>query len=393
MKPRTKIEIEADRLRQQLPELSERQKDWAAKNCTCAASAHRYKGRNTDIECFVIATTKQGWQVLRYFYMYANIRRGKIHAAEFEEVMQEWFRGEDYVFFCCGRAPGYCNDAWTGAMSVKRGTMGGYVLDDPREIGYCKHKIERLTEQFKHTPAGKNIGYTFRAVQSCRYAETIMRKCPDLLQWLYYRRPVFPKSDERLAAVRVALRHGYDVTQPNYSDYVDMLIRLGRDIHSPHYLCPDNLQQAHDRLVEEIHRREEAERTARERERARERAEQDKKLQQIYEKMRSKFFGFAIMANGLRIQPLKNVKEFFDEGTAMHHCVYSCEYYNLQRHPNSLILSARTEDGARVETIEVDIRRFVIVQSRGKCNQDTKRHNEIINLVKKHMNEIRRIAA
>lgn len=51
------------------------------------------------------------------------------------------------------------------------------------------------------------------------------------------------------------------------------------------------------------------------------------------------------------------------------------------------------EFAERDEQFAVDIRRFVIVQSRGKCNQDTKRHNEIINLVKKHMNEIRRIAA
>jgi hypothetical protein len=56
---------------------------------------------------------------------------------------------------------------------------------------------------------------------------------------------------------------------------------------------------------------------------------------------------------------------------------------------DSLILSAKDKEGNRVETIEVDIKTFQVVQSRGVCNQNTPHHNEIINLVNNNMYRIR----
>ena len=53
--------------------------------------------------------------------------------------------------------------------------------------------------------------------------------------------------------------------------------------------------------------------------------------------------------------------EFYEEGKAMHHCVYTNAYYNDE---NSLILSARI-DGERIETVEVDLQTLKVVQSRG----------------------------
>ena len=47
-------------------------------------------------------------------------------------------------------------------------------------------------------------------------------------------------------------------------------------------------------------------------------------------------------------------------------------------------------NGKRVETIEVDLKRYELVQSRGVCNQNSKHHDEIVNLVNKNMNVIRK---
>ena len=54
-----------------------------------------------------------------------------------------------------------------------------------------------------------------------------------------------------------------------------------------------------------------------------------------------------------------------------------------------LILSA-TIDGVRIETIEVSLKTFKVVQSRGVCNQNTEYHDRIINLVDSNMNLIRK---
>lgn len=73
----------------------------------------------------------------------------------------------------------------------------------------------------------------------------------------------------------------------------------------------------------------------------------------------------------------------------MHHCVYNCAYYARKE---SLVLSAK-KNGKRLETIEVNLNTFKIVQSRGVCNQNSDYHKQIIRIVEKNMYEIMRRAA
>ena len=48
----------------------------------------------------------------------------------------------------------------------------------------------------------------------------------------------------------------------------------------------------------------------------------------------------------------------------------------------------------RIETVEVDLKKLCVVQSRGVCNQNTEYHDRIIDLVNSNMNLIRqRISA
>ena len=70
----------------------------------------------------------------------------------------------------------------------------------------------------------------------------------------------------------------------------------------------------------------------------------------------------------------------------MHHCVWSNKYFLKE---NSLILSA-TIDGVRIETIEVSLKTFKVVQSRGVCNSNTEYHDRIVALVDSNMNLIRK---
>ncbi|MBP9983288.1 MAG: PcfJ domain-containing protein [Prevotella sp.] len=73
-----------------------------------------------------------------------------------------------------------------------------------------------------------------------------------------------------------------------------------------------------------------------------------------------------------------------------HHCVFTNDYY---LRPDSLVFSA-TIDGKRIETIEVSLETLKVVQSRGVCNSNTEYHDQIVKLVNKNKNLIRkRIAA
>ena len=62
----------------------------------------------------------------------------------------------------------------------------------------------------------------------------------------------------------------------------------------------------------------------------------------------------------------------------MRHCVFNMEYYTK---PDSLVLSARDRAGNRIETIELSLTDFKVVQSRGICNRNTEYHDRIISLV------------
>ena len=78
----------------------------------------------------------------------------------------------------------------------------------------------------------------------------------------------------------------------------------------------------------------------------------------------------------------------------MKHCVYSCEYFNMQKHPDSLILSARTGDWHHpikfLETIEINVRDYSIRQVHGHCNADSERHQEIIEIVKANLSMVKK---
>ena len=54
---------------------------------------------------------------------------------------------------------------------------------------------------------------------------------------------------------KIAVRNGYDIEDILiWCDYVDMLRRLDKDIHSPKYVCPTDLHREHDLRQNELRR-------------------------------------------------------------------------------------------------------------------------------------------
>lgn len=188
------------------------------------------------------------------------------------------------------------------------------------------------------------------------------------------------RLDDYWPSVKICLRNGYTITDGSmWCDTIDLLRRMGKDTRSPKYVCPADLKAEHDKFVEQRNRKEERERLALRRKEA---AQYEKE----YLLQKGKFFGILITDGTLKVRVLESVAEIAEEGTLMHHCVYANAYY---RKENSLILSA-TIDGKRIETVEVDLERLCVVQSRGLCNKNTEYHERIVNLVNSNMNLIRK---
>lgn len=195
-------------------------------------------------------------------------------------------------------------------------------------------------------------------------------------------------------SIKVALRHGYKIESVGmWMDYLHMLEIEGKDLRNPRVICPADLVSAHDGISRAIEARRRREREEAERQRlARMKAmvedEKDDTNLEYIARM-GKVLGLLITKGDISIAPLQSIKDFYEEGTELQHCVFSNEYYKKE---TSLILGAKV-GGKRTETIEIDTRTFSILQCRGEHNQDSKYHDKIYRLVKKNIPAIRRLYA
>lgn len=430
MKPRTKNEIAVTRLSKKLPDVNKSQLVWVRKHlynnegylckgevfCSCCGEVFNMeqysdhavcphcgnkltikksrKANVTDHAYFTILSTCNGWQVVRNFKVTRNGKKcpevgGGYVNYYFHEVGQVWFnaKGERVVMGVGRTMSFYYYDTWSSQpLSVKRNNLDDYMFN-----GAIYHRINLL-------PQLKRSGYRetericaptmIRMLLSSPLAETLLKTGQEELFYALSRRTSNLKK--YWTAVRICLRHHYTISNiKDWIDYIGMLIQLDKDIHNPHYVCPEDLKAAHDKALKALRRMRERERIAANAKRMQQMKEKALKDEQNYQKAKAAFFGMIITGGGIVIRPLSSVAEFFDEGAAMHHCVAQCHYYNKV---DSLILTARDADGNRLETIEIDLKDFRIIQSRGVCNQDSPKHNEIVKLMNAHMGEVKRLA-
>lgn len=189
--------------------------------------------------------------------------------------------------------------------------------------------------------------------------------------------------------IRVAMRNGYRIKDAGvWIDMVELLHRCGKDVRNPHYICPADLHLAHDAALMMDARRLDriaAQRADEEKDRKARKVLADADLAARYAERVSRWLDVMIRGKGITIRPLQNIRAFYEEGEAMHHCVFSCGYYKKE---GILVLTAR-KAGVRLETIEVDTNRWRILQCRGRFNKDSAHHKEIVSLMEKNMNRLR----
>lgn len=425
MRPRTKLEKAVDKTSRQCPSLTEGQRRWCCNNvlphraywtgatmwcsdCGTITPKRRDKTElanipDTEVTCphcgarlkviqsrqrkvqhqvyYTTLSTLKGYQLQRTYLVTKKSIKGQPAEVEFMEVLQHWVTDQGKMVIralnkaCCG----YCRDIWLpDTMSIKKPSNSYYGESyDWYGILYPRYRAisTALRNGFRLVDKVNPI-YLVQMVLTRPHAETLIKAGQDnLIQDMYRGRAI----SKYWPQIKLCLRNKYHVADVSmWIDLIDALKELGDDIHNPRFICPENLRKLHDNKVAQLKRK-----------RAREAKEKAKSrilaAEKDYYKMRHKYFGIIIKGNGLTIAPLESVQEIYDEGEAMHHCVYENSYYTKKE---SLIMSARDLDGNRLETIEFNLKTKKVMQSRGVCNKHTEYHDQIIKTIKNNIHLI-----
>lgn len=269
---------------------------------------------------------------------------------------------------------------------------GQYAFEDTFDIAVChtffsarllpELKRDGFTRPFISECCFKGVNYikvAARMQSDKSFMTAIKTGYKDLALYISERDVKFPTH-----IFRIMHRNHYmpkDIAM--FCDYIDNCVFCGVDTHNAFYVCPKNLREAHQRIMRKKGKIEGERKLQCKR-------QQVEKDEPQYQKMRAAFLELEFVRDDIRVFTAPSVAEVLLEGCAMHHCVFDNGYY---KNESSLIMFARNVNtGARLETVEVNLRNFSIAQSRGLQNQLTPWHNDIVTLVASNMDQIRSAA-
>ncbi|WP_298152338.1 PcfJ domain-containing protein [Flavobacterium sp.] len=218
----------------------------------------------------------------------------------------------------------------------------------------------------------------FRQILTDNIAETLLKSNQFDLLYYHIRNTSLKPTGIYWNAIKICIRNNYQVKDAKlWIDYLDLLKHFGKDLRSPKYVCPVNLECAHNRLMTKKNK--EIWKNTLE-----EKKKQIAKNQKYYFKAKKQFFGLVFSEKNISINVIETVREFLEEGCIHNHCVFTNDYYKKE---NSLILSAKV-NGVPAETIQISLENFEILQSRGHGNKASRHNKAIINLVQKNLHQI-----
>lgn len=311
----------------------------------------------------------------------------------FSETVQEWIdvSGKRTIM---ARPMNMGGNGWlyNNPLSIKNEYGSGYYsYGDVYSIhGWLYSKVGLIPELRK-----RGISRKFPDVNPSRLIRSLLTGNNDAELCLKTRQTAMLKHMAKEGYYQLRYKPSFNICNRNHyiikdagmwNDYIALLLYFKKDVHNAKYVCPKNLKAEHDLLMNK--KRSIEAKLSRDRERMeaiRREKERKESIIKFYRRM-EKFFGLEITDGSITIRPLESITQFYLEGKAMHHCVYTNKYYARN---DCLILSARIE-GRRIETVELSLKTLDIIQSRGACNQNTEYHDRIIRLVKKNVSLIRK---
>lgn len=310
-------------------------------------------------------------QVVRTFYIHVHRKSKFPETYCMYEVYRNFFDGYGHRLIIGKRRrpmtfDDFCVDS---EFTVKRNYAQSYHSFTYDHEGYVTYKKSRdITDRFKQLGLRMMNGCSiiqemillpknnlFETALKIGYASPFMR----------YGEFMFPPS--RAKQLFIAHKNGYKIENGQlWLDTIKMAEELGYDIKNSKYVCYTDLRKSHDKFNYKL-------------ELIKEKNEMEK--HRDYDQRMLKYANVVIKSDDITIRPLMTIDEVLEEGTTMHHCVYSAKYYNVK---TSLLLSAKNGKGERLETIELGLRHKKVLQSRGLMNKTTPYHEKIINMVESY---------
>lgn len=355
------------------------------------------KKKNEEVNYMTVATVCGEYQVLRHVYCMRFSRKEDAYLHYFFcEVVQEWI-SEDGKRTVMAKPMNTGSNGWlySEPLSIKNEYGSSYYFSD----GYAIYgEVYPVYPQVDILPVLKKYGLKksfFNCVPS-KLIRTLLQGSNDYELCIKTNQISMLQHLSRQGSYQIKYKPSFNICNRNnyiikdasiWEDYLDLLVYFGKDVRNAYYVCPKNLNKVHDALMQ----KKQKQRADRDRKEAIKAAIKKKEDILNFYREKMKFFGIEIKEGDITIHPLESITQFYLEAKAMHHCVFSNRYYQKS---DCLILSARDSQGNRLETIEVNLKTFEIIQSRAVCNNVSEYHDAIIKIVKKNMNLIRqRMAA
>jgi len=359
-------------------------------NCTACQGRLKMHQHNQvhfkEIEYFALTDTCSGYQVVRIICSHKNMKKNVLPDYSHTEVMQHWINPKGEVRTISRSTNVFSNayDAWKyySPLEIRPKDFQNspkYRIN-PYKV-YPHMKVIPLLKRngFKTSTYSIAPQILFTALLKDCIAETLLKRSQTSLL-KHYLTSHEQHLRENWKAVKTCLKQRYQIQDIKiWEDYIALLRWFKKDLSSPALVCPENLDQAHDRLVakkRDIQRKKHLEQM---------RAE-IQKAEPIYWQDKKQFIGLSFTDNDLTVKVLDCVQDFLQEGDTLHHCVFTNEYYKKK---DSLILSAQIGNSP-VETIEVSLSKMEVIQCRGLRNKATKYHSRILGIIRKNMPEIAR---
>ncbi|MGC4041940.1 MAG: PcfJ domain-containing protein [Flavobacterium sp.] len=344
----------------------------------------RYANGLKDIDYYQIITAKEEFQIVRMICISKTMKKGQIPSYFAHEVMRIFIMPDGTSRYLSKNVMGLSMyiDQWVISSSIV--LKPNY--DTPRlrlTPGYVESRGKVLSVIKRNGFQGKFHGIApqilFRQLLIDNVSETLLKSNQtELLYYHLINTPIKPNGNI-WGALKICIRNNYMVKDAQmWLDYLELLEYYWKDLRNPKYVCPVDLQKAHDRLM-----------SKKQKEILKQTFEKNKKQigknQKHYFRAKQQFFGLVFSEKNISINVIETVKEFLEEGCFHNHCVFTNEYYKKQ---NSLIFSAKV-DGIPTETIQLSLENFEVLQSRGRGNKPSSHNKQILSLINRNLHQVR----
>ena len=241
--------------------------DTPTKTCTCPHCRAKLQVKETyerklqQKHYFTLLTTCGEYQVLRMFLLVVGMEKGSKAQYHSIEIGQYWWNTKGrQAIVAIPRTLGRYVDTFSyyTPMAI-RNDNEAYRYAAYSQI-YPKFKVTKPLRRNGFRDDFHDIAPTvlIPALLSDSRAETLMKAGRmEHLRYFLNNKSTF---DACWQSYKVATRNGYEIEDISlWCDYVDMLRRLNKDIHSPKYVCPTDLHREHDLRQSELCRQREKE--------------------------------------------------------------------------------------------------------------------------------------